>query len=259
MARGNARQAIFLDDRDRRRFVGLLSRVAKRMNVRCHAYCLMANHYHLLLETPDANLSLAIRQLNGIYAQSFNRRHDRVGHLFQGRFVSKLIDHAAYLLTVSRYIVMNPVRGGLVRHPALWVWSSYRATAGLIATPGFLVVDDVLADLGSMHRQEARRAYRRFVLDTSEIDELGDGPILGDSEFCARHESQLTERSLDPDIPRRQRFAGRPSLESIFAGRVDRAARDARIRTAYLDHGYTMATIARHLGVHRMTVSRIVK
>ena len=144
-ARGNDRRPIFEDDDDCARFlIGLASTVV-RHRVLCHAYCLMGNHYHLLVQTPEANLSIAMRHLNGVYTQRFNRRHERCGHVLQGRFGAQIVDGDTYLREVSRYIVLNPVRAGLVGHPAEWRWSSFRATAGQEAGPGFLTVAWVLA------------------------------------------------------------------------------------------------------------------
>jgi REP element-mobilizing transposase RayT len=111
-SRGNARQKVFLTDADRELFLNTLTRVVRRYDWVCHAYCLMANHYHLLVETPKANLSIGMRQLNGIYTQSFNRRHNRTGHLFQGRFKAILVERKSHLLELCRYIVLNPARNG---------------------------------------------------------------------------------------------------------------------------------------------------
>ena len=116
-SRGNARAAIFLDDEDRPIFLGVLGAVVARFGWLCHAYCLMDNHYHLLLETPDPNLSRGMRQLNGVYTQRFNRRHGRVGHVLQGRFKAILVDRDGYLLELARYLVLNPVRAGRVKDP----------------------------------------------------------------------------------------------------------------------------------------------
>ena len=162
-ARGNDRQAIFADDADRSRFLIVLAFVVERYRVRCHAYCLMGNHYHLLLETPDANLSAAMRQLNGVYTQGFNRRHERCGHLLQGRFGAHVVDGQSYLYEVCRYIVLNPVRAGLVSHPRGWVWSSFRATAGQTPAPGFLTVGWVRALSGLRSPLAAAQAYVRFI------------------------------------------------------------------------------------------------
>jgi REP element-mobilizing transposase RayT len=135
-ARGNAREAIFNDDSDRKTFLGVLGKIIERYNWLCHAYCLMGNHYHLLIETPDGNLSRGMRQLNGIYTQTFNRRHRRVGHVLQGRFKAILVEKDSYLLELCRYIVLNPVRANRVKHPKHYAWSSYRATAGVSNPPG---------------------------------------------------------------------------------------------------------------------------
>jgi REP element-mobilizing transposase RayT len=109
-SRGNARQKVFFADVDHELFLSTLAAVVRRYNWICHAYCLMANHYHLLIETPKTNLSIGMRQLNGIYTQSFNRRHNRVGHLFQGRFKAILVERESHLLELCRYIVLNPAR-----------------------------------------------------------------------------------------------------------------------------------------------------
>ena len=116
-SRGNARQHIFLHDSDRKKFFDVLADVVERFQWICHAYCLMDNHYHLVIETPEANLSRGMRQLNGVYTQVFHRRHGRVGHLFQGRYKAILVEKESYLLELAKYVVLNPVRAGLVSYP----------------------------------------------------------------------------------------------------------------------------------------------
>ena len=159
-ARGNDRRPIFEDNDDCARFLIVLASVVARYHVRCHAYCLMGNHYHLLLQTLEPNLSAAMRHLNGVYTQRFNRRHQRCGQGLQGRFAAQLVAGDASLRDVCRYIVLNPVRAGLVPHPGDWRWSSFLATAGKTAAPGFLSVDWV-RDLSGSRTQAA--ALRRFV------------------------------------------------------------------------------------------------
>ena len=129
-SRGDERKAIFGDDCDRESFLNSLHKVVKRYNWLCHAYCLMGNHYHLIIETPDGNLSLGMRQLNGVYTQLFNKRHDRVGHLFQGRYKAILVQKDSHLQETCRYVVLNPVRAQMVEKPDQWIWSSYSATTG---------------------------------------------------------------------------------------------------------------------------------
>lgn len=139
-ARGDRREDIFEDDQDRQMFLSTLEQVVIQFNWICHAWCLMDNHYHLLVQTPDGNLSKGMRQLNGVYTQASNRRHRRVGHLFQGRFKAILVDSDAYLLELTRYVVLNPVRAGMAKKPSDWPWSSYRASVGLAPLAPWLAV-----------------------------------------------------------------------------------------------------------------------
>ena len=129
-ARGDGQEDIYLGDDDRRLFLEVLGEVCERFDWVVHAYCLMDNHYHLLVETPNANLAKGMRQLNGVYTQAFNRGHARVGHVFQGRYKAILVQKESYLLELARYIVLNPVRARMVRSAKDWPWSSYRSTAG---------------------------------------------------------------------------------------------------------------------------------
>jgi putative transposase len=123
-SRGDGREAIYLSDEDRLAWLETFAAVCSRFNWVCHAYCLMGNHYHVIVETPDANLSLGMRQLNGVYTQRFNRTHRRVGHVFQGRFKAILVDKDSYLLELSRYVVLNPLRAKMVRKLENYPWSS---------------------------------------------------------------------------------------------------------------------------------------
>jgi putative transposase len=160
--RGNRRQTIFISDGDRRRFLKLLAEVVRRYGWRCHAYCLMDNHFHLALETPVPNISGGMQRLNSGYATWFNRRHALDGHVFQGRFHSRLLETEWHLLELSRYVVLNPVRAGVCRAAGEWPWSSYRGTSGAGAAPRFLSVDMILAQFGR-DRARARSAYAQFV------------------------------------------------------------------------------------------------
>jgi len=134
-SRGDRREAIYEDDEDRQRFLAILGEVAERYNWICHAYCLMTNHYHLVAETVEGNLSQGMRHLNGVYTQASNRRHERNGHLFQGRFKGILVDRDAYLLELARYVVLNPVRAGMAEAPEEWPWSSYGAMMDVAPAP----------------------------------------------------------------------------------------------------------------------------
>jgi REP element-mobilizing transposase RayT len=224
-ARGNERKAIVRDDADRRRFVATLGQMVEQYRVVCHAWVLMDNHYHLLLETPEANLSRAIRHLNGVYTQAFNRRYRRVGHLFQGRFKAILLEKDAHLLELCRYVVLNPVRARLVRHPRAWGWSSYRATAGEGSAPTWCAVDWVLGQFGR-GREQARRAYRQFVgqgiKHTERPWEQVQGQIYLGGEKFLRTVQRYFRVGTDPEIPRRQRRRGAPRLGELLE-RVARA------------------------------------
>jgi putative transposase len=161
-ARGNARMPISADDRDRTGFLELLEEAMERFEWHCRAYCLMTNHYHLLVETIQGNLSLGMRHINGVYTQRYNRAHSRVGHLFQGRFKSVVVDRDAYLLELCRYVVLNPVRAGMVDRPEEYDRSGYRATVGASPRPAFLSVDWILSQFGG-ENGKARRRYAEFV------------------------------------------------------------------------------------------------
>jgi REP element-mobilizing transposase RayT len=161
-SRGDGREDIFVDEEDRSGFLALLGTICTRFHWRIHAYCLMTNHYHLMVETVEATLSRGMRQLNGVYTQRFNRRHGRVGHVFQGRFKAILVQKESYLRELCRYVVLNPVRAGLVQDPGHWPWSSYQAVIGQEAAPGWLAVDEVLTGFGRQQRR-AIETYRRFV------------------------------------------------------------------------------------------------
>ena len=259
-SRGNARQIIFLNDEDRLGFLKILEEVVARYNWLCHAYCLMTNHYHLLVETPDANLSRGMRQLNGVYTQTFNRKHARSGHLLQGRYKAIIVEKESHLLELARYIVLNPVRAELVRHPRAWRWSSYRATAGEKEAPGFLTVDWILSQF-HQDRNRARREYRKFVNEGYGVDIWGElrGVILGTNRFVEDLKPLLQEKAPVKEIPRRERLVIRPGLDELFAGIVDKSDRNERIYKAVRAYGYTLKQVADALGLHYSTVSVIAK
>jgi len=170
ISRGNERMMIFLDETDRIKYLHILHTTIKRFNWLCHVYCLMGNHYHLMIETPDANLAKGMKYLNQTYSQFFNWKYNRVGHLFQDRYKSYIVQKEAYLLHCCRYIVLNPWEAGLVPHPKDWKWSSYRATAGLEKPASFLTTDWLLDIFGS-DVSKATGNYLKFV----EADITGKG------------------------------------------------------------------------------------
>jgi putative transposase len=161
-SRGNARQAIFLDELDYATFLQWVSKTVERFEWLCHGFCLMPNHFHVLVETPEANLAQGMQVLIGTYARRFNWRYRRTGHVFQGPNDPTMIEREAHLMELCRYMAMNPVRAGIVPDPADWPWSSYRATAGLERRPGYLTVDRVRGIFGSTGSSGADE-FRAFV------------------------------------------------------------------------------------------------
>jgi len=263
-SRGNAKQTIFIDDEDKERFFDMLSMVVERFNWRCHAYCLMENHYHLLIETLRANLSKGMRQLNGVYTQGFNQRYRRIGHLFQGRYKAILVEKDNHLLSLCRYVVLNPMRVGLVKRPEQWRWSSYKATIGLAKRPAFLTVDWILSQFDGRKRVSMEK-YRRFVMEgvdkESPWETLRGQIFWGTDEFIQQLRGLLDEKGNIEEVPRLQRYVARPLLSELFKGKKvkGRKAEDKAIYDAYVRYGYTMKEIAEHLGVHYATVSRAIK
>jgi len=263
-SRGNRREPIYEDDSDRELFLLVVGGVVGGFGWLCHGYCLMGNHYHLIVETPAPNLCRGMRQLNGVYTQRYNGRHGRVGHVFQGRYKAVVVEKERHLLELCRYVVLNPVRAGMVARAGQWRWSNYRATAGLRKPPEFLSTQWVLAQFGK-RRAEAQRAYRQFVGEgmaaPSPWEGLVGGLLLGSERFVAECRARLAgDRELE-EIPRPSRFAGRPMLTNLFrgTGRTDRAKRNELIAEAYRDLGYTMKAVGDFLGLHYTTISRIVK
>lgn len=259
-SRGNAREDIFDDDTDRHAFLECLSKVVNRFHWLCHVYCLMDNHYHLVIETPEANLSQGMRQLNGIYTQRYNRRHQTVGHLFQGRYKAILVQRESHLLEVCRYVVLNPVRAKSVRRVEQWKWSSYRETAGLSLAPSWLTVDWVLSQFGK-NKHQATSHYRRFVGEGLDSPSLWEGVhaqvLLGDEKFVEKLKRYVNSYEEIQEIPRSQRFVSRLKLKELFDKKLAKAKRDAAIVQAVHDYGYSQREVADVLGLHYATVSRI--
>ena len=263
-SRGDRREPIFVDDADRAMFLALLDDACERFDAALLAYCLMGNHYHLVLTTRRANLSQLMRQLNGVYTQRFNRRHGKVGHVFQGRFNAILVDRDEYLLAVCRYVDLNPVRAGIVKAPGDWPWSSYRAHTGQAEPPRWLDGDALhtmlLAGPADTPRRR-RAAQQRYA---ALVDAHRDSPLwpdalrqqvyLGDEAFVQRMQTQAGAAALQcAAVPRRQR-----SDPTTLSGWL--AACDSRGEAVWMAHkrsGMTLTAIAAELGLSVGRVSQL--
>jgi putative transposase len=253
--RGNGREDIFVGNSDRMVFLALLTELIERFGWLCHAYCLMNNHFHLMVETPGGDLGRGMRHLNGVFTQRFNRAHQRVGHVFQGRYKAILVEKEAYLAELARHVVLNPVRAGLADDVAEWGWSSYRATAGLQRKPGFLTTSWLLAQFGE---PGAGEKYQRFVAGGLEAESpwkrLATAHVMGGAGFLERVRGLTEDKS--GEVLRLQRRISRPSLSELRKRFEDRAGWMAR---AHREHGYTLMEIAGDCDLHFSTVSKIIK
>ncbi|NIQ37089.1 MAG: hypothetical protein GTN81_00640 [Proteobacteria bacterium] len=219
-ARGNEKRAIFRENRDYDRFLILLGRMHERYGIQIHAYVLMPNHYHLLMETPQGNLVAIMHDLNTAYTNYFNKKYERVGHLFQGRYRGILVDRDPYLLELSRYIHLNPVRAGIVQSPEKYRWSSYIGYISSKSAQEWLFTDLVLAQVGADLRK-AQKAYRGFV-ERGLREEISDplqeaihGVVIGGAEFWQKVKDRFLETSKDQEIPRLREIHQRRDLEAI--------------------------------------------
>jgi REP element-mobilizing transposase RayT len=219
--RGNNQEEIFLNDRDRQKFLEYLGKAHERFSIIIHTYCLMSNHFHLLVETPEPNLSRAMQWINVSYATYFNRKHGRHGHLFQGRFKAILIDADEYLKHLSRYIHLNPVRAKMVADPSNYRWSSYFAYISKERNPQFLETDRLLSNFGE-RKKEAKRHYKAFVEDANirifenPHKQLTEGFILGDSDFVNWiRETFLSGRNDEKEVPQLRKLKPKIQLKNV--------------------------------------------
>jgi len=256
-ARGDRKDQIFRSDGDRLTWLTLLGETCDRFNLAVLAYCQMTNHFHILLETVDGNLSRGMRHLNGSYSQYFNRAHNLVGHVFQGRFKAILCQRELYAKALARYIELNPVRANMVAHPSRWAWSSYNTTIGLVNGHIWLRTDELLAHFGN-NKHQARRAYAKFVAEGigahSPLRAVSNQLLLGDEDFCARAVGSRPTGDLI-ELKRAERRAISKPLADYFSEYRDPKEAMAR---AYRSLAYSMPEIARYARVSVKTVSRAI-
>jgi putative transposase len=220
MSRGNDGIPIFRDDEDRQLFLDLLVEEIARSGWVLHEYCLMTNHYHLAIETPECTLSTGMHRFLGRYVQIFNKRHKRRGHLFQERFKNILVEEESQGLVLSSYIVLNPVKPGMVSRPEDWIWSSYNARAGLKKCPPWLTIDPLLGQFGA-DRESQQKAWREFVLERIDdkedlLDRAVAGIYLGTASWIDRIQKLLDEKEQSEDLQRSQVHPGRPELDDVI-------------------------------------------
>lgn len=256
-SRGDRRGSIFLDERDREAWLEVLRTVCERCHFVVHAYCQMTNHYHLMVETVEGNLSQGMRQLNGIYTQHVNRRHGLVGHVLQGRYKAFLVQKETYLLALARYIVLNPVRAGVVSAPEQWWWSSHGCTLGEREAPAWLATEWLLTQFGES-RAEAISQYRQYVLaglgEANPLTTAQHQILLGDDAFVAAHHGDKGPSSLQ-SIAKVQRRLSALTLEQY---EIRYRSRDEAMARAYWSTAFSMTEIGAYFGVGYSTVSRAV-
>jgi REP element-mobilizing transposase RayT len=246
-SRGNNRGDIYLSDEDHLMFLGIFAEAVRRFRWNVHAYTLMTNHFHLVLETPEPTLSRGMKWMNGKYAQWFNRRHNRSGHLFQGRFKGFLVEKESYLLALIRYVALNPVRAHMVDRPEEYRWSSYRATAGYETAPAWLTTDWALAPFGR-HLTTQQSGYRQFVdegagISRSPFEDAVGQLFLGTASWVEKMQALVESKPRSREHPAEQRFAGRPSVTRIIEV----------VAEVFMDTEAAIRT--RHGGIERNVVS----
>ncbi len=257
-SRGDRREDIYLKDEDRVDWLDILANVCERFNWVIHAYCQMTNHYHILVETVDGNLSRGMRQLNGVYTQHFNRRHGLNGHLYQGRYKAILVDRDSYLLELTRYVVLNPLRAGMVNQVEEWPWSSYRSVISCDNSPSWLDTDWLLSQFGK-HSKVAMKNYQQFVYqginNSSPLENVRHQLLLGSDDFVEKYHGDSNNQELR-EISKSQRKVLALSLAEYQKRYNDPKEAMAR---AYLSSAYTMVEIGEYFHVHYRTVSRAVR
>uniref|UniRef100_A0A832EJZ6 Transposase IS200-like domain-containing protein n=1 Tax=Desulfacinum infernum TaxID=35837 RepID=A0A832EJZ6_9BACT len=280
LSRGNERREIFYDDTDRGSFLDVLGEMSERFNVEIFAFVLMPNHYHLLLRTLEANLSRAMQWFGVTYTRRFNNRHDRCGHLFQGRFRSLLVENDAYAVQLSLYIHRNPLRAGLVRRLADYKWSSYPVYAYGRKGPPWLRTDLILSHFKG---KDPRKAYREKVQAYADEEKrlwesLRHGMILGSEKFVEDIRGRFADVPVNREKPEQKNVLGKLDPAKILALAskvfhwdpgclegsrrlygVDRENRDLVVYFLWRNGAYRNAEIGRIFGMGYSSVSHIAR
>ncbi len=253
MSRGNAKQRIFKGRVDFLMYFSALEKGLERFGVSCLTYCAMWNHVHLILKAGPHPIARLMQQVNSAYCQRFNRRHRRVGHVLQGRYKALLIDTDAYLLRALRYVLLNPVEAGYVRHPSKWPWSSYVALSGRRSAPPFLAARDVWSVFDD-DEERAQAELTTFV--TAGLGEAAPaGPLVfGSEDFRQRVGRLIAPMNTCVDFTYAERFVARPTLCVVFSNVSSFESETEAIREAFLVHAYTLREIGQFLNRHPGTI-----
>ena len=267
-SRGNEQKDVFKSRRDREKFLEYLASATERYGAAIHVYCLMSNHYHLLLETPEGNLSQIMRHINGAYTTYYNIKRKRTGHLFQGRFKAILVEADEYALELSRYIHLNPVRVGMAEKPGEYSWSSFKSYIGQGNVPNWLRTDFILGYFGK-NKLDAGKKYSAFVeeligteYDSPLIDAIGTA-VLGSPGFVESvMEAHVGKREQSRDLPALRQLTARPTLEAIVTA-VDTVFQSdkklARQAGMYLCHRHSGKLIREVANLFKVSESAITE
>jgi REP element-mobilizing transposase RayT len=268
-ARGNARKHVFKSKRDRKKFYEYLESATQRYDAVIHAFCLMDNHYHLLIETPSGNLPQIMRHINGAYTTYFNMKRERSGHLFQGRYQAILVEINEYAQELSRYIHLNPVRAKMVKTPEEYEWSSYSFYIGKKKPPEWLYRDFILGSFGN-RLSIAQKGYRNFVNSLtnekydSPLDEVVSSTLLGSPGFITSiKDNFLSDKKPDKNLPALKNLIEKPAIQDIFdeveslLGEQPTVARNAKMFLCRKYTGEKLKDIGTHFGVGESGVSQV--
>lgn len=252
---------LFHDDEDRAVFLSLLESVVNQFHWTLHGYVLLQDHFHLLVEVPQANLSRGMRQLNGVYTQHYNRLHKRTGVLFRGRFSSILFEKETYLSRLYRHMVLNPLRQKECTSLDRFKWSSHRQITGAARVHAFVSIEDILSDFGK-RLDSCQKKYKAFVRagvnESSPIEEKRHQILLGSDKFICQVQPLLNK--VKNTKRKAKAVVRKKSLSSLFSEVeiLTRLERNMVIVKAHLEHQYTLAEIGDHLGLHYTTVSKVI-